>query len=303
MTIKKYIVTEEDVDVRLDKLLTTLNETYSRQQIQSWIKERLVTVNDQYVKSNYKCKLGDTIKWEIPEKEELEIRAENIPLNILYEDEHIIVVNKPKGMLVHPTQTETSGTLVNALMYHCKQLTNIKGEARPGIVHRLDKDTSGLLVAAKDNVSHEKLKKQFQEQTVERIYEAIVFGAMSHSSGIIKAPIGRNPKNRLQMAVVADGKYAETHFRVLERFKQYTHVQCELKTGRTHQIRVHLKYINHPIVGDELYVRKKTDLIDGQALFAKQLSFVHPHTNKRMTFTVERPDDFENLLQFLRNSS
>lgn len=303
MTVKTYVVTEEDVDVRLDKLLTKLNENYSRQQIQTWIKEQLVTVNDEQYKANYKCKLGDRIQWEIPEEEEIEIKPESIPLDILYEDDYLIVINKAKGMLVHPTQTETSGTLVNALMYHCKQLSNLNGDERPGIVHRLDKDTSGLLVAAKDNVTHEQLKVQFQEQTVERIYEAIVFGVISHSSGIIKAPIGRNPKNRLQMAVVSDGKYAETHFRVIERFKEHTHVQCELKTGRTHQIRVHLKYMNHPIVGDELYVRKKSTLIQGQALFAKLLSFHHPHTNERMTFTIDRPKDFEKLLHFLRNSS
>lgn len=303
MTIKTYVVTEEDVNVRLDKLLATLNESYSRQQIQLWIKEQLVVVNGEFEKANYKCKLGDQIEWEIPQAETLEIKSEPIPLDILYEDDYLIVVNKPKGMLVHPTQTARSNTLVNALKYHCKKLSNVNGKERPGIVHRLDKDTSGVLVVAKDNGTHERLKVQFQEQTVERIYEAVVFGVMSHSRGVIKAPIGRNPKNRLQMAVVSDGKYAETHFQVLERFLQHTHVQCELKTGRTHQIRVHLKYINHPIVGDELYVRKKTSLINGQALYAKQLSFTHPQTNERMTFTVERPEDFENLLQTLRNSS
>ena len=179
MTVKTYVVTEEDVDVRLDKLLTKLNENYSRQQIQTWIKEQLVTVNDEQYKANYKCKLGDRIQWEIPEEEEIEIKPESIPLDILYEDDYLIVINKPKGMLVHPTQTETSGTLVNALMYHCKQLSNLNGDERPGIVHRLDKDTSGLLVAAKDNITHEQLKIQFQEQTVERIYEAIVFGVIS----------------------------------------------------------------------------------------------------------------------------
>src|SRR5699024_1995739 len=190
------------------------------------------------------------------------------------------VINKPKGLLVHPTPTVTSMTLVNGLMYHCSQLSDIGGNERPGIVHRLDKDTSGILVIAKDNKTHEHLKNQFQTKTVKRIYEAICFGVMSHTKGVIKAPIGRNPNNRLQMAVVPSGKKAETHFRVLTKYRQHTHVECELKTGRTHQIRVHLKYMNHPIVGDEVYCRKKTNLIKGQALFAKQLGFIHPHSLK-----------------------
>lgn len=297
-----YIVTEEDVGVRLDKLLSNVNENYSRQQIQSWIKEKLVTVNGTVQKANYKCKLSEEIIWEVPEEKSISIEPEPISLDILYEDEYLLVINKPKGMLVHPTQATHENTLVNALIYHCKTLSNVSGDDRPGIVHRLDKDTSGLLVVAKDNDTHEHLKQQFQTQTVTRIYEAIVFGVMSHNSGIIKAPIGRNPKNRLQMAVVPNGKEAETHFRVIERFSQHTYVECSLKTGRTHQIRVHLKYVNHPIVGDELYVRKKSKLIQGQALFAKKLSFIHPHTEKEMTFTIEAPDDFENLLQRLRNS-
>lgn len=298
-----YKIEEEKEGIRLDKLLTALNKANSRQQVQAWIKDEYVTVNGESQKPNYKCKRNDQINWSIPEEKQYEIKAEPIPLHILYEDELLIVINKPKGMLVHPTQTVTSHTLVNGLMYHCKQLSTLSGEDRPGIVHRLDKDTSGILVAAKDNKTHEFLKEQFKNQTVTRIYEAITYGVMSHSKGVIKAPIGRNPKNRLQMAVVQNGKEAETHFHVLKRFQQYTHVECELKTGRTHQIRVHLKYINHPIVGDEVYCRKKSTLIKGQALFSKQISFLHPSTKERMTFKVDQPSDFENLLQRLENMS
>lgn len=298
-----HVVTAEQEGIRLDKVLADLHKNYSRQQIQSWIKEEYVTVNEHSKKPNYTCKDGDEIKWEIPAEKQVEINPEPIPLSILYEDEFLLVINKPKGMLVHPTQTVTSNTLVNGLKYHCKQLSNLNGEDRPGIVHRLDKDTSGVLVVAKDNDTHEHLKTQFKNKTVTRIYEAISFGVMSHSKGVIKAPIGRNPKNRLQMAVVPNGKEAETHFRVLNRFQQYTHVECELKTGRTHQIRVHLKYMNHPIVGDEVYCRKKSPLIKGQALFSKQLSFIHPQTEQSRTFTVEQPIEFKNLLQKLMNMS
>lgn len=298
-----YEIDEDKEGIRLDKLLTELNTSSSRQQVQSWIKEKYVTVNGIPQKANYKCKYKDLINWKIPSVKPLEIKAEPIPLSILYEDECLIVINKPKGLLVHPTHTVTSQTLVNGLMHHCDTLSTISGEDRPGIVHRLDKDTSGVLVAAKDNDTHECLKEQFQNQSVTRIYEAICFGVMSHSKGIIKAPIGRNPKNRLQMAVVENGKEAETHFHVLKRFQQYTHVECGLKTGRTHQIRVHLKYINHPIVGDEVYCRKKSNLINGQALFSKQLGFIHPATKEQMMFTVEQPNDFKDLIQRLENKS
>lgn len=292
----EYIVTEKDEGVRLDKLLTLKNNNYSRQQIQSWIKNKNVTVNEREEKANYRCKLNDKIKWEIPVEKVMTINPENIPLTILYEDNYLLVINKPKGMLVHPTPTVRTNTLVNGLKYHSAHLSNLSGEERPGIVHRLDKDTSGVLVVAKDNDTHEHLKNQFKNQTVTRIYEAIVFGVIPHEQGIIKAPIGRNPKNRLEMAVVEDGKQAETHFKVLHRFSQYTHIECELKTGRTHQIRVHMKYMNHPIIGDEIYARKKTSLIKGQALFAKQLEFVHPKLEKVMSFTVPQPTQFKNLL-------
>src|SRR5699024_9827592 len=215
-------------------------------------------------------------------------------------DDYLLVANKPKGMLVHPTHQVKTSTLVNALKYHCDTLSDISGEDRPGIVHRLDQETSGLLVVAKDNQTHEALKVQFQEQTVLRVYEAVTYGVIQHHQGIIQAPIGRNPKNRLQMAVVTGGKESETHFRVLQRFQQYTHVECELKTGRTHQIRVHLKYMDHPVVGDELYTRKKTGLVKGQALFAKKLGFVHPYTKEHMQFEIEQPAYFKHLLEKLQ---
>lgn len=302
MTFTHHTV-EEEAGIRLDKLLTNLNTEFSRQQIQQWIKGNYVCVNSEKQKANYKCKYGDIIEWSIPIEQTMDIKAEPIHLDILYEDKYLLVLNKPKGMLVHPTQSVTTNTLVNGLLNHCEHLSNLGGDDRPGIVHRLDKDTSGVLLIAKDNETHEHLKKQFQDRTVTRIYEAVCFGVLSHSKGIIKAPIGRNPKNRLQMAVVENGREAETHFRVLQRFQQYTYVECELKTGRTHQIRVHLKYMNHPIVGDEVYCRKKSNLIKGQALYAKELGFIHPKTGERKTFIVEQPDDFKNLLQRLDNMS
>lgn len=303
MNKNQYKITEEDEGVRLDKLLASVNESYSRHQVQTWIKNKDVTVNNQPQKANYRCKQNDLIEWHIQEVKQEKVEPEKIPLDILYEDDDLIVINKPKGMLVHPTQTVKSNTLVNALKFHTTHLSDLGGEERPGIVHRLDQDTSGALVIAKDNETHAHLKNQFKNKSVIRIYEAVVFGVMAHDKGVIKAPIGRNPKNRLEMAVVSGGKEAETHFRVIKRFQQYTHVQCELKTGRTHQIRVHMKYIQHPIVGDEVYCRKKSPLIKGQALFAKQLRFIHPKTNEWMTFTVEQPPQFKHLLEKLQNMS
>lgn len=296
-------ITAKEEGIRLDKMMAALDENHSRQEIQRWIKNKHVTVNGQVQKANYRCKEGDIMEWNVPIEEPAEIKPQAIPLDILYEDEYLLVIDKPKGMLVHPTKSIRDNTLVNALKYHCERLSNLSGEERPGVVHRLDKDTSGVLVAAKDNATHEHLKNQFKAKTVTRIYEAIVFGVLSHTKGVIEAPIGRNPKNRLQMAIVENGREAETHFRVLKHFREFTHVECELKTGRTHQIRVHLKYIHHPIVGDELYCRKQTKLMKGQALFSKELSFTHPNTKERMTFTIEQPQSFKNLLKRLEDMS
>lgn len=294
-----YEVTSEETGSRLDKLLKQLEQDHSRQSIQKWIKEEYVYVNGKTVKPNYICQSEDILSWSIPVEKEQSVDAENIPLDIKYEDDYLLVINKPKGMLVHPTYHVKTQTLVNALKHHCDTLSDVSGEERPGIVHRLDQHTSGLLVVAKDNETHEALKHQFKEKTVTRIYEAITYGVLHHHQGVIQAPIGRNPKNRLQMTVITGGKEAETQFRVLERFQQYTHVECELKTGRTHQIRVHLKYIDHPVVGDELYTRKKSSLVKGQALFAKRLGFIHPHTNEAVQFDIEQPNYFKHLLEKL----
>lgn len=297
MSNYKHRVEEDEANERLDKVLVGLNESYARHQIQSWIKAGNVLVNDKVVKANYKCRQDDLLTWYIEEKEQIIIKAEAIPLEIVFEDDSLIVINKPKGMLVHPTEKINKGTLVNALKHYSPNLSTLSGEERPGIVHRLDQHTSGLIVVCKDNASHEHLKKQFKEQSVTRQYEAIVHGVVAHERGVIKAPIGRNPKNRLKRTVVDDGKYAETRFHVLGRGKEHTHVACQLKTGRTHQIRVHLKYINHPIVGDSLYTRKKTQDINEQALFAKTLGFIHPQTNEYMEFTIEEPEYFSHLLK------
>ena len=299
-----HIVKDEEEYIRLDKLLADLEPDESRSQIQRWILESYVTVNDQQVKSNYKCQLGDEIKWIIPEIKKLSILPEDIPLSIIFEDDDLIVINKPKGMVVHPTEDHQSGTLVNALLYHSKQLSKIAGVDRPGIVHRLDKDTDGLLVVAKTDDIHIALSKQFKEKTVERIYEAIVHGIIPHESGIIDAPIGRDPSHRLRMNVVDEGKDAVTNFQVLQRYNDYSHISCQLETGRTHQIRVHMNYIGHPLVGDPKYKQKNDPLtVTGQALFAKKIGFMHPGTNQPMQFEIEQPHYFQDLLSQIEERS
>lgn len=289
--------------MRLDKLLVILNDGHARHQIQTWIKNGIVTVNDKQVKPNYKCRENDIIAWHIKEKKPISIAVEEIPLTIIYEDDSLIVLNKPTGMLVHPTEAVQSGTLVNALKHYTTNLSTLSGIERPGIVHRLDQHTSGVMVVCKNDEAYLHLKKQFKQKSVTRIYETIVYGIVNHDKGVIKAPIGRNPKNRLQMAVVDDGKKAETRFTVLSRSNEYTHVQCELITGRTHQIRIHMKYMNHPIVGDPIYSQKKTTDIKHQALFAKTLGFIHPKTNQYVQFSVEQPAEFANLLQLYQLKS
>lgn len=253
----EHIITEEEQHQRIDKVLSQWNEDWSRSQVQEWIKEGRVTVNGATVKANYKCEADDRIVVSVPEPEVLEITPEKMDLDIYYEDRDVIVVNKPRGMVVHPAPGHLSGTLVNGLMAHCKDLSGINGVLRPGIVHRIDKDTSGLLMAAKNDYAHEKLSQQLSNKTVTRKYKAIVHGMIPHDVGTIDAPIGRDPKDRQKMAVVDNGKHAVTHFRVLERFSQYSLIECELETGRTHQIRVHMKYIGHPLAGDPKYGPKK----------------------------------------------
>lgn len=296
MTSFHYQVTEEDAHQRIDLLLTELESDYSRSQIQRWITDGFVTINDRHIKSNYKCEINDLIHWNIPTAKTLEIKPENIPLHIVYEDEDLLVVNKPKGMVVHPALAHQSGTLVNALLHHTSQLSKQAGEERPGIVHRIDKDTAGLLVVAKTDIAYTSLVEQLKERKVERIYEAIVEGEIEHETGLIDAPIGRDPSNRLQMSVVDQGKSAITHFQVANQYEGYTHVICQLETGRTHQIRVHMDYIGHPLVGDPKYTKTNKLKVKGQALFARKIRFTHPTSHEWMSFEVELPDDFMQLL-------
>ncbi|WP_100330844.1 RluA family pseudouridine synthase [Bacillus xiapuensis] len=290
-------------NLRIDKVVASLNEEWSRTQVQEWIKEGLVKVNDRPVKANYKCELEDQLIIEIPSPQPLDIEAEDMNLDIYYEDEDVLVVNKPRGMVVHPAPGHLSGTLVNGLMAHCQDLSGINGVMRPGIVHRIDKDTSGLLMVAKNDFAHEKLVQQLVEKTVTRKYKAIVHGVIPHDYGTIDAPIARDPKERQSMAVIEGGKHAVTHFQVLERFSHYTLVECELETGRTHQIRVHMKYIGYPLAGDPKYGPKKTLDIDGQALHAGILGFVHPRTKEYLEFEAPLPAEFAKLLDYLAKSN
>lgn len=295
--IHHHKVTKEEVNIRLDKLFATLEPTYARNQIQQWIKKGYVLINDQQEKANYKCRLEDIVTWSIPEEKPIIIVPEAIPLDIVYEDEYVAIINKPKGMLIHPTEQEQTNTLVNALLYRYNTLSTLSGKERLGIVHRLDKDTSGIVVIAKDNATHAHLQKQFQAQTVTRIYEAIVEKIIDNDEGIIQAPIGRHPTQRYKRTVLSDGREAETHFKVLERFQKHTHVQCELITGRTHQIRVHFNYMNHPLVGDPLYNDNPKQIAQEQALFARELHIIHPYTNELMIFKVQQPTYFTKLLK------
>lgn len=300
MNIVVYNVEEEHKGVRIDKFISTVNEEMSRTQVQQLIKEGNVKVNGQPVKTNYKCQPADEVAVSIPEPVELNIEAEEMDLDIYYEDEDVLVVNKPKGMVVHPAPGHTSGTLVNGLMAHCKDLSGINGVMRPGIVHRIDKDTSGLLMVAKNDMAHESLVDQLVEKSVTRKYTAIVHGVIQHSHGTIDAPIGRDKKDRQSQAVTPDGKHAVTHFEVLERFNNYTLVECQLETGRTHQIRVHMKYIGYPLAGDPKYGPKKTLEIGGQALHAGVLGFIHPRTKEYMEFNAPLPTYFAELIEHLR---
>jgi len=300
MNIVLYSVEEEHKGVRIDKFISTVNEEMSRTQVQQLMKDGHIKVNGQLVKTNYKCQLNDEVEVTIPEPVELNIEAEEMDLDIYYEDEDVLVVNKPKGMVVHPAPGHTSGTLVNGLMAHCKDLSGINGVMRPGIVHRIDKDTSGLLMVAKNDLAHESLVEQLVAKSVTRKYTAIVHGVIQHSHGTIDAPIGRDKKDRQSQAVTPDGKNAVTHFTVLETFKDYTLVECQLETGRTHQIRVHMKYIGYPLAGDPKYGPKKTLDIGGQALHAGVLGFIHPRTKEYMEFNAPLPDYFAELIEHLR---
>jgi 23S rRNA pseudouridine1911/1915/1917 synthase len=296
----EHIILEEQKGDRIDKAVSILDSEWSRTQVQQWIKEGHVLVNGNPVKSNYKCSINDKIEIIIPDPEVLDVLPEEMDLDIYYEDKDVLVVNKPRGMVVHPAPGHLTGTLVNGLMAHCKDLSGINGVLRPGIVHRIDKDTSGLLMVAKNDMAHESLVNQLVEKTVTRKYKAIVHGVIPHDFGTIDAPLGRDPKDRQSMTVVDDGKHAVTHFHVLERFTAFTFVECQLETGRTHQIRVHMKYIGYPLAGDPKYGPKKTLEIDGQALHAGVLGFTHPRSGEYLEFEAPLPEDFKQLLDGLR---
>lgn len=299
MEIIKIIVEDSEIGMRIDKLLMTkeLGVT-SRTQVQNYISEGHLLVNGTRQKANYKVRKNDEIQLTIPDAVDMTIQPQNIPLDIVYEDSDVIVVNKPTGMIVHPSAGVYQDTLVNALLYHCKDLSGINGVNRPGIVHRIDKDTSGLLMVAKNDVAHQFLSEQLQEKTVDRKYYALVHGVINHNYGKIEAPIGRDPNDRQAMKVTdINAKDAVTNFRVVERYKNYTLVECQLETGRTHQIRVHMQYIGHPVVGDPKYGRRRDDTSFGQYLHAKILGFEHPRTHERLIFDSELPQEFYDFIK------
>lgn len=295
-------VESEFAGQRVDKYISdSIDMVVSRTQVQSWIKEGCVEVNGAVVKANYKTEENDRIIVRIPKPAEAEILPEDIPLEVVYEDSDVIVVNKPRGMVVHPSAGHYSGTLVNALLHHCTDLSGINGTLRPGIVHRIDKDTSGLLMAAKNDHAHQSLAGQLKEHSVTRKYIAVVHGVMQHELGTVDAPIGRDPHDRKLYAVTEkNSKHAVTHFTVLERLKEHTVLELKLETGRTHQIRVHMKYIGFPLVGDPAYGKSRDKEMKGQALHAAVLGFVHPSTGEYLEFSAPIPEDMKDLLERLR---
>ena len=291
------------VDKRVDVYLTELLKNYSRSRIQSLINDNSVLINKKPVKNSYRLKINDLIDISIPEDKPLEILPENIPLNVVYEDEYIIVINKPPGMLTHPATGKYINTLVNALLYHCKDsLSGINGILRPGIVHRLDKDTSGLIIVAKNDIAHKNIAKQLQNRTMSKYYITIVQGNLKEDSGIIDAPIDRHPIKKNKMAVVKDGKQSLTGWKVLERYNTATLVEARLHTGRTHQLRVHFSYIKHPILGDDLYGQTKNQKIKPtrQLLQAYKLSFLHPVTNNQLDFSIDIDEDIKRVIKILK---
>lgn len=297
-----YQIGLEEDDERLDKWISGTLTDLSRSYIQKCIKEGQVYVNDVPRKASYRLKVDDEIVFQIPEAVEPSVCAEDIPLSILYEDDDVLVVNKPKGMVVHPAPGHYSGTLVNAILYHCKgQLSGINGVLRPGIVHRIDRDTTGSLIVCKNDRAHKEIARQLKEHSVTRSYRAIVHGVLNTDEGTINAPIGRDEKNRRRMAVnEKNGKQAITHYKVLKRFREYTYIECRLETGRTHQVRVHMTSIGHPLLGDEVYGSRKTCFnLEGQTLHAYVLGFMHPGTHQYQEVKAPLPAYFEHLLQVL----
>ncbi|MGN0374393.1 MAG: RluA family pseudouridine synthase [Butyrivibrio sp.] len=296
-------IEEQNTGKRIDKFLSDMLSSYSRSYIQKLINENMVLVDNKNIKSNYRLNSGDNLTIMIPLPKELEILPENIPLDILYEDNDVILVNKPKGMVVHPASGHYSGTLVNALMYHCKDnLSGINGVLRPGIVHRIDMDTTGVIIACKNDAAHLSLSRQLKEHSITRYYYAICHNPFSESSGTVDAPIGRHPVDRKKMSInYKNGKEAVTHYEVLENFSKYSYIRCRLETGRTHQIRVHMASIGHPLLGDNLYSSAKAPFkLQGQTLHAAVLGFVHPKTGEYMEFTADLPEYFQNLLKKLK---
>ena len=303
MEFLKFDVTDDQSGVRIDRFLSENTEELSRSYLQKLIKEQKVLVNSVPAKSSYKVQSNDLVTVELPQVTEPDILPEDIPLDILYEDEDVLVVNKPKGMVVHPSAGHYTGTLVNAVMYHCRDhLSGINGILRPGIVHRIDKDTTGALLVCKTDHAHKILAEQLKEHSIKRRYRAIVSGVLKEDQGTIDAPVGRHPVDRKKMAVnYKNGKEAVTHYQVLERFSNATYIECRLETGRTHQIRVHMTSIGHPLLGDEVYGSGKNPYhLQGQALHAMVLGFVHPTSGEYMEFTAPLPEYFLKLLDKLR---
>ncbi|MBU1026790.1 MAG: RluA family pseudouridine synthase [Candidatus Margulisbacteria bacterium] len=305
----KYSITEADKGQRLDHFLANKQEIgLSRSQISRLIEDNNIEVNNQAIKPSYRLRLEDRVSIKIPAPQKLEVKAENLPLDVVYEDSDLIVVNKSQGMVVHPAAGNYSGTLVNALLAHCKDLSGIGGILRPGIVHRLDKDTSGLIVVAKNDFTHQALAKQFKNKQIFKQYLALVHGEIKNKAGIIEAKVGRHPVHRKRMVVVkvtsggvTKGRDAITHYKVLETFKKYSLIEVTLETGRTHQIRVHMTSMGYPIVGDPTYGHRKEEFkVTGQLLHSAKLGFIHPRTGKQMEFTKEMPDDMQAVLKELR---
>lgn len=290
--MKKYIVDESGK--RLDAYISSKNEEMTRTTAQRLIEQGNILVNNKKQKVSYKVSIGDVITIEEEKPQEIELKAQDIPVEIIYEDNDIIVVNKPKGMVVHPAPGNHNGTLVNALLWHCREsLSGINGVLRPGIVHRIDKDTSGLLLVAKNDFAHVHLAEQIKEHSLNRIYQTIVYGVNMPDEGDVDAPIGRSTKDRKKMAVIESGRSAQTHYSVVKRYSGFTHVQCKLKTGRTHQIRVHMAYIGHPVAGDAVYGPKNViTQLNGQCLHAGTLGFIHPRSGEYMEFTAPLPEYF-----------
>lgn len=299
-----FVVNEESSGERIDKIVSIICDGLSRSAAQKLIDEGNVTVNSLVITKNYKVKVYDKIVVRVPEPKELEILAENIPLDIRYEDEDLLVVNKKKGMVVHPAAGNYDGTLVNALMYHCKDsLSGINGVIRPGIVHRIDKDTSGLLIVAKNDFAHISLAEQIKAHTFTREYQSVVYGGFKNEEGTVDAPIGRHPVDRKKMTVtVKNSKNATTHYRVVKRYNDFTHLALRLETGRTHQIRVHMSYIGHPVAGDPVYGPKKViEYLEGQCLHAGLIGFKHPRTKEYIEIQSELPEYFTSFLRRLKD--